>query len=70
MASGPLVQNQSFYNVSYQLGRNSRDNQTLLNTNALGLETAGIADDSVQRFLNILGLRGVPTSSLVPHSSA
>ncbi|MEO8335089.1 MAG: TonB-dependent receptor, partial [bacterium] len=69
VASGPLVQNQSFYNLSYQLGRNSRDNQSLLNTNALGLETAGIAQDSVQRFLNILQLRGVPTSAVAPHSS-
>ena len=69
VASGPLVQNQSFYNLSWQLGRNSRDNQSLLNTSALGLETAGIAEDSVRRFLKILGVRGVPTVSLVPHSS-
>ena len=69
VASGPLEQNKSFYNLSYQLGRNSRDNQTLLTTNQLGLETAGIAIDSVQRFLNILHVRGVPTTSLVPHNS-
>ncbi|MES2177213.1 MAG: TonB-dependent receptor [Gemmatimonadota bacterium] len=69
VASGPLVLNKSFYNLSYQLGRNSRDNQTILNTNALGLETAGIAMDSVERFLNILQRRGVPTIGGGTHSS-
>ncbi|HLL48422.1 MAG TPA: TonB-dependent receptor, partial [Longimicrobiaceae bacterium] len=41
-ASGPIRRNKSFYNVSYELGRQSRDNQTLLGTSALGLRTAGI----------------------------
>jgi hypothetical protein len=59
-ASGPLSLNKSFYNVSFQLGRQSRDNQTLLTTSALGLQTAGIAEDSVLRFVDILGARGVP----------
>ena len=63
MASGPLKTNKAFYNVSYQLGRNSRDNQTLLNTNALGLQTAGIASDSVVRFIDILGRHGIPTGA-------
>ena len=61
VASGPFVPNKSFYNVSYQLGRNSRDNQSLLTTNPLGFETAGVAADSVSRFLAILQQRGVPT---------
>jgi hypothetical protein len=60
MASGPIKLNKSFYNVSYQFGRVSRDNQTLLNTNALGLQTAGIAMDSVSRFIDILQTQGVP----------
>ncbi|MBV9772482.1 MAG: TonB-dependent receptor, partial [Gemmatimonadetes bacterium] len=51
MASGPIRRNSSFYNLSYQLGRQARDNQTLLGTSALGLRTAGIAADSVARFL-------------------
>src|SRR3712207_4471628 len=34
--SGPIRPNKAFYNVSYQLGRNSRDNQTLLGTSPLG----------------------------------
>jgi len=69
VASGPLVQNKSFYNVSYQLGRNSRDNQSLLTTNALGLETSGVAADSVARFLGILQQRGVPTATGPIHNT-
>ncbi|MEO5510578.1 MAG: carboxypeptidase-like regulatory domain-containing protein [Longimicrobiales bacterium] len=61
MASGPLELNKWFYNVSYQLGRQSRENNTLLTTSALGLQTAGIAIDSVNRFVGILGERGIPT---------
>ncbi len=69
VASGPIVHNKSFYNMSYQLGRNSRDNQSLLTTNALGLQTEGIAMDSVSRFLGILARRGVPTTGGPLHSS-
>ena len=60
VASGPLQLNKSFYNVSFQLGRQARDNQTLLNTSELGLQTAGIAMDSVDRFIGILQNAGVP----------
>ena len=69
MASGPIELNKSFYNVSYQLGRNSRDNQTLLGTSALGLQTAGIASDSVERLVDILQISGVPgiAGPLHPH---
>lgn len=59
-ASGPIRQNKSFYNVSYQLGRQSRAAQSLLNTGSLGLQTAGVAFDSVSRFLGILQARGIP----------
>jgi hypothetical protein len=61
VASGPLKYNKAFYNVSFQLGRQARDNQTLLGTSAVGLETAGIAMDSVGRFINILEREGVPS---------
>jgi hypothetical protein len=60
-ASGPISRNRSFYNVSFQLGRQSRDNQTLLSTSSLGLQTAGVAMDSVSRFVGILQGHGIPT---------
>jgi hypothetical protein len=63
LMSGPISMNKSFYNLSYQLGRNTRDNQSLLTTGPLGLQTAGVAPDSVSRFLNVLSLRGVPTNA-------
>ena len=69
IASGPISLNKAFYNLSYQLGRQSRDNQTLLNTSALGLQTAGVASDSVSRLLSILQSRGVPTTIGASHSS-
>lgn len=69
LASGPISYNKSFYSISYQLGRQSRDNQTLLGTSALGLQTAGIAQDSVTRFVNILNGRGVPVAGGPLHAS-
>ena len=67
--TGPISYNRSFYNISYQLGRQARDNQTLLNTSALGFQTAGVAKDSVSHLLNLLQLRGVPTTAGGLHGS-
>jgi hypothetical protein len=61
ISSGPIKMNKAFYNVSFQLGRQSRDNASLLTTSALGLQTAGVAMDSVNRLVNILAARHVPT---------
>ncbi|MCC7195008.1 MAG: carboxypeptidase regulatory-like domain-containing protein [Gemmatimonadaceae bacterium] len=58
--SGPIRYNESFFNLAYQLGRRSNDLQTLLNTDPLGLETSGIAADSVTRLLRTLNTLGVP----------
>lgn len=69
IASGALIQNKAFYNVTYELARNSRDNQTLLNAGTLGLNTAGVSVDSVNRFLDILALRGIPISTRGDKSS-
>ena len=64
--SGPLKFDKAFYNVSYQLGRRANDLQTLLNTDPAGLRASGIAGDSVNRLLSILGASGIPvTASLV-----
>ena len=67
--SGPLKSNASFYNVSYQLGRQSRTNPTLLGTDALGLRTAGVASDSVTRLLGILRAAAIPTSAAAAGSN-
>jgi hypothetical protein len=60
LLAGPIKQDQSFYNFAYQLGRRSNDLRTLLNTDAIGLQTSGIAPDSVARLLAILQQLGVP----------
>ena len=61
ITSGPLSPNKAFYSLSFQIGRDARENQTLLNTSELGLRTAGVSADSVARFLGILQQRGIPT---------
>ncbi|HEU4988518.1 MAG TPA: carboxypeptidase-like regulatory domain-containing protein [Gemmatimonadaceae bacterium] len=60
--SGPIQFDKSFYNFSYQLGRRANPWHSLLNTDALGLQTAGIAPDSVQRLLGILQQDQVPAT--------
>ena len=61
LLSGPIKYDQSFYNFSYQLGRRSNDLRTLLNTDPIGLQTSGVARDSVARLLSILQQLGIPT---------
>ena len=60
--SGPVKLDESFYTFSYQLGRRSNELKTLLNTDALGLQTSGISADSVTRLTNILNQLKVPTT--------
>ena len=62
LAAGPLVMDKAFYSIAYQFGRRANDYQNLLNTGPLGLQTAGVAADSVFRFLGILGQEQVPTA--------
>lgn len=62
IAAGPLAIDKAFYSISYQLGRRANDYQSLLNTDALGLQTAGVAMDSVRNFLSILSQSQVPTT--------
>ena len=61
-ASGPIRLDRLFYNTSAQFDRRTSDLNTLLNTNALGFSTSGIAADSVARLLNILGSQNVPVT--------
>ncbi|MEP6989918.1 MAG: TonB-dependent receptor [bacterium] len=60
--SGPIVMDKAFYNASYQLGRRANDLQTLMNTDAVGLEASGISQDSVARLLNIAQLANIPST--------
>ena len=62
LVSGPLALDKAFYNVSYQLERRANDYQSLLNTSPLGLQTAGVAFDSVTRFLSILNQARIPAT--------
>ena len=67
--SGPLVYDKAFYNVAYQLGHRSNDLQTLLNTDATGLQASGVAADSVRRLVSLLQSANVPTTySALPGS--
>ncbi|HYS68819.1 MAG TPA: TonB-dependent receptor, partial [Gemmatimonadaceae bacterium] len=59
--AGPIKQDASFFNFAYQIGRRANDLRSLLNTDAIGLQTSGIASDSVTRLLAILQQLGVPT---------
>jgi hypothetical protein len=63
LASGPLKYNHSFYSGSYQLGRRSSNLQSLLNTNPIGLQTAGVAADSVSRLVSLMQEFQIPVSS-------
>jgi hypothetical protein len=62
LVSGPIRLDKAFYNVSYQLERRANDFQSLLNTDPLGLQTAGVAADSVRRFLGILNQDRIPAT--------
>jgi hypothetical protein len=61
-AAGPIKYDEAFYNISYELGRNAGNLQTLLTTSPLGLQTSGIAADSVARLLGILGDARLPST--------
>ena len=56
---GPIVPDRLFYNVLASVNLTSSDRQTLLDTDAPGLLRAGIASDSVERFLQLLTTAGV-----------
>ena len=60
LLAGPIRQDASFYNFAYQIGRRTNDLRSLLNTDAIGLQTSGISPDSVNRLLAILQQLGIP----------
>ena len=61
-ARGPIVMDRNFYNSSAQYGRRFQDLPSLLSTNAVGLASAGVASDSVQRLLGILNSAKIPAT--------
>jgi hypothetical protein len=61
--SGPITDNTLFYNVAFEASRNRSPLQTLLNTDAIGLRSNGVARDSVLRFLDVLGDLAIPTAA-------
>lgn len=61
-ASGPIRYDQAFYNLSFQLGRQASDLRTLMNTDPVGLQAAGIAADSVRRLAALLAGQRVPVA--------
>ena len=65
-ASGPLQYNKSFYNFSYQLGRQGARQPNAAHHERALAPTAGIATDSVQRFVGILQRTGMPTVAAAP----
>ncbi len=76
LAAGPIHFDQSFYSIAYQAGRRQNDLQDLLNTSPLGLQTAGIAADSVARLIKYLqsnslpmSMRGIPDNRLNDNAS-
>ena len=58
--SGPIKFDKAFYNIAYQLGRRANDLQTLLTTDATGLQATGVSADSVSRFLSLLQTAHIP----------
>lgn len=63
LMTGPIQPEKSFFNFAYQVGRRQSGLQSLLNTDALGLRTDGIAIDSVSRLLSILNRLHVPMTA-------
>ena len=61
--SGPIRFDQSSFTFAYQAGRRSSDLQSLLNTDPVGLQAAGIASDSVRRLLSLLERTRVPMTA-------
>jgi hypothetical protein len=68
-AAGPIALDQVFYNGAYNFARRFNDAQSLLNASPLGLAAAGVAHDSVARFLSFLNQRAIPTRIGAPSNS-
>lgn len=61
-ARGPITMDRNFYNSSFSYGRRFQDLPSLLSTNEVGLNSAGVARDSVDRLLGILKNSKIPAT--------
>ncbi|MEO7362275.1 MAG: hypothetical protein ABI120_18235, partial [Gemmatimonadaceae bacterium] len=59
---GPITMDRNFYNSSFSYGKRYQDLPSLLSTNAIGLASAGVAPDSVDRLLGILSNARIPAT--------
>ncbi len=60
IASGPIVYDKAYYDISLEAGRRSSDLRNLLNAGRSDLLAAGIEPDSVVELIARLGDKGVP----------
>jgi hypothetical protein len=71
--NGPVgaEKNKLSVSLSYEVGRRSSDIQSLLNADAEALHTLGVAPDSLQHFLDLIGSTSIPlTVASVPTNNA
>ncbi len=59
--AGPLAFDKAFYNIAAQLGRTSSDLETLLSSDPIALEAAGISPDSIARLTTLLQNASIPS---------
>jgi hypothetical protein len=62
IAAGPIQYDNAFYSIAYQLNQRSNPVRSLLNTDPLGLQAAGLAPDSAARLLSLLSADGIPAT--------
>src|SRR5262249_39916325 len=62
-ASGPIAFDKAFYSVAYQAARRENPLRSLLDTDARGLAAAGLALDSIARFLDVPRRAGIPLAT-------
>ena len=61
--TGPVAMDRAFYSAGYQFDRRASAVENLLTADAIALQAAGIAPDSVTRLRRLLGGAGVPLTA-------
>ncbi|MDB4917087.1 MAG: hypothetical protein JWM95_4731, partial [Gemmatimonadetes bacterium] len=60
--SGPISMDKAYYSIAYQLGRRANDLATFFNTDAAGLQAAGVSADSIAKLLTIAQQANIPST--------